>query len=65
MFFTTNPSPKRKRGAQPGNQNARKHTAESNLETENQKDSKRKSGGQPGNINARTHGFYARRLPAI
>ena len=60
--LTTN-KPKRKSGAQPGNQNARKHPIVSKDIPENQEIPKRKKGGQPGNKNARTHGFYARRLP--
>ena len=57
------PKPKRRSGAQPGNQNARKHALEPKAETVNAVIPTRKRGGQPGNKNARTHGFYARRLP--
>ena len=64
MFLNTTQITKRRKGAQPGNQNARKHA----IDPEKQEDNllvslKRKTGGQPGNQNARTHGFYARRLP--
>ena len=57
------PKPKRRSGAQPGNQNARKHALEPKAETVNAVIPTRKRGGQPGNKNARTHVFYARRLP--
>jgi uncharacterized protein YjcR len=46
------PTEKRKRGGQPGNQNARIHGS-----------TKQKRGAPTGNQNAKTHGFYARRLP--
>ena len=48
------PIVKRRRGGQPGNQNARNHEGQT---------PKTKRGAPSGNQNARTHGFYARRLP--
>ena len=43
----------RRRGAQPGNSNARKHGRDASRLP------KRTSGGQPGNGNALRHGFYS------
>jgi uncharacterized protein YjcR len=64
VFPNTISKPKKRRGGQPGNQNARKHAIEPFKEEVNlEVTPKRKTGGQPGNQNARTHGFYARRLP--
>ena len=54
---------RRRRGGQPGNQNARKYAILPKAEIINVETPKKKTGGQPGNQNARTHGFYARRLP--
>jgi hypothetical protein len=49
----SDPTPPRKRGAQPGNSNARVHGRDASRRP------KRKSGGQPGNGNALRHGFYS------
>jgi hypothetical protein len=52
------PTPKRRRGGQPGNQNARKH----GLYCQKPAPAPRPRGGQPGNLNALLHGRDSRLL---
>ena len=55
--------PKRKRGGQPGNHNARKAPTTGSVITPVEPKTPKKRGAPIGNQNALTHGFYARRLP--
>ena len=63
MYPTETSQPKRKRGAQPGNHNARKAPAAGSEIIPVEPKTPRKRGAPLGNQNALTHGFYARRLP--
>jgi uncharacterized protein YjcR len=63
MYPTETSQPKRSRGAQPGNHNARKTSPTESETTPVEPKTPKKRGAPIGNQNALTHGFYARRLP--
>jgi len=64
MSESSTPAPKRNRGGQPGNQNARIRRLTEPMDLlPVEPQAKKKRGAPQGNQNALTHGFYARRLP--